>query len=384
MVTEHERALLERVAGYLSLAVARIRREEEAREAALTLQHAMLGESWLPFGFAVRYQAAVSPLEVGGDWYDVTVLDERRIGVVVGDCVGRGLTAAAVMGRLRSACQALLLTAEGPADVLTALDRLAARIPGAFATTAFCAVVDVEDGSIVYSCAGHLPGLLAHPDGATELLDRAGWVPLGVATDEPRPEASASLAPGGTLVLYTDGLIERRGEGLDLGMHRLAAELEQHAFDGPDAIADQLMSSQQPPGGYEDDIAIVLYRRPPHPLRLELPVDPQLLADMRREVRTWLTGAGIGGEHADAIVLSVGEAAANTAEHAGAAVLITVTAELTSSSLCVEVRDDGTWKTVTERRMRGHGFPIMRAMMDEVAVDHDGTGTRVRMRKQLA
>jgi anti-sigma regulatory factor (Ser/Thr protein kinase) len=347
------------------------------------LQHAMLGEPRLPVGFAARYQAAVIPLEVGGDWYDVTELDGDRIGVVVGDCVGRGVAAAAVMGRLRSACQALMLTAGGPAAVLTALDRLVSHVPGAFAATAFCAVIDAPRGEIVYSCAGHLPAMLAAPDGATEALDGARWVPLGVSASRPRPEGTATLAPGSTLVFYTDGLVERRGESLDVGLGRLAASLAARAADGPNAIADQLMRSQQPPSGYEDDIAVVLYRQPPDDLRLALAADASVLASLRRELRRWLTRAGIVGDPADEIVLAIGEAAANAAEHAGGTASLDVTVSLSRRVVSVEVRDDGIWKPAVDEPLRGHGIPIMRAMMDTLTVEHGEAGTRVRMAKEI-
>ena len=136
---------------------------EEQRQVALALQRSILGPTDLPAGLAVRYEPAGASLEVGGDWYNVVELPEGRRAVVVGDVAGRGLPAAAIMGQLRSAGRALLLENNGPAQVLRALDRFSALIPGADCTTVFCAVIDPRSSTVRYSSAGHLPALLADP-----------------------------------------------------------------------------------------------------------------------------------------------------------------------------------------------------------------------------
>src|SRR5947209_9275307 len=123
----------------------------------------MLSPTELPPGFAVRYEPAVSPLEIGGDWYDVLRVGDHRIGIIVGDCVGRGLSAAAVMGQLRASARALLLTGAQPARLLEELDSVAELIPNAFCTTVFLAVLNTRTGEFTYSCAGHLPAVLAPP-----------------------------------------------------------------------------------------------------------------------------------------------------------------------------------------------------------------------------
>ena len=119
----------------------------------------------------MRYQAASRPLQVGGDWYDVVDLDDGRIGLIVGDCVGHGLTAATVMGQLRSACRALLLENPSPRAALAGLDRFAARLPGARGTTAVCAVLNPETGELVYSSAGHPPPIVMDADGTTQVIE---------------------------------------------------------------------------------------------------------------------------------------------------------------------------------------------------------------------
>jgi serine phosphatase RsbU (regulator of sigma subunit) len=228
-------------------------------EVAITLQRAVLGPTALPPGFAVHYEPATRSLEVGGDWYDVVDLDDGRYGVVVGDVVGRGLDAAAVMGQLRSAGRALLLESRSPGQVLTALDTFAGRIPGASCTTVFCAVVEPCSGVLRYSSAGHLPAAVAD-GGSPALLDEARGLPLAVADGRPRTEAEVVLPAGATLLLYTDGLVERRGEVLDDGVARAVAALDAAQHLPPADLADALRDALLP-GPRDDDVAFLVYQR---------------------------------------------------------------------------------------------------------------------------
>ncbi|MGQ0775540.1 MAG: SpoIIE family protein phosphatase [Pseudonocardiales bacterium] len=233
---------------------------DDQRAVAVTLQSAVLGPTDLPPGFAVRYEPAAAHLEVGGDWYDVVSLAEDCVGVVVGDCVGRGLGAAAVMGQLRSACRALLLQPHrSPGQVLAALDDFAALIPDAQCTTLFCAIVDRSTGSVRYSSAGHPPGLLVHADGSSETLDAANSVPLVTMVPARRPEATATLRPGSTLLLYTDGLIERRLVPLADGISRLRASLLAARQLAADALATRLAETLLG-AEHEDDVAYLIYQ----------------------------------------------------------------------------------------------------------------------------
>ncbi|OBG81880.1 SpoIIE family protein phosphatase, partial [Mycobacterium sp. E3305] len=169
--TLEDQTLLTVLAGRLGQGLQRVHQVDQQRETALALQHAILGPADLPHGFAVRYQAASRPLQVGGDWYDIVELDDGRIAMVVGDCVGHGLAAATVMGQVRSACRALLFENPSPGAALAGMDRFAARLPGAQCTTAVCAVLNPETGELVYSSAGHPPPILVHADGTTQMLD---------------------------------------------------------------------------------------------------------------------------------------------------------------------------------------------------------------------
>jgi serine phosphatase RsbU (regulator of sigma subunit) len=230
-------------------------------EVAVTMQRAVLGPTVLPPGFAVHYQPATGTLEVGGDWYDVVDLPDGGYGVVVGDVVGRGLSAAAVMGQLRSAARALLLESRSPAHVLSALDRFAALVPGAAVSTAFCGVIDPRAGTLRYSSAGHPPAILVDAGGGWRLLEEAGSLPLVVAPTLDRPEAQVVLPAGSTLLLYTDGLVERRGEAIDEGIVRTVEVLTQGRHLDPAGLSG-LLTERLLGDAPDDDVAFLLYRRP--------------------------------------------------------------------------------------------------------------------------
>jgi serine phosphatase RsbU (regulator of sigma subunit) len=228
-------------------------------EVAVTLQRAVLGPTVLPEGFAVHYQPATGTLEVGGDWYDVVDLPGGRYGVVVGDVVGTGLSAAAVMGQLRSAGRALLLESQSPAHVLTALDRFAALVPGAAVSTVFCAVIDPVGKTLRYSSAGHPPAILVQADGSSRLLEEAASLPLAVSDDLTRPEVDVDLPDGATLLLYTDGLVERRDEAIDEGTARAVAVLTEGRHHDASSLAD-LLTDRLLAHAPDDDVAFLLYR----------------------------------------------------------------------------------------------------------------------------
>ncbi|MFE0642565.1 PP2C family protein-serine/threonine phosphatase [Streptomyces sp. NPDC058877] len=233
------------------------------REVALTLQAAMLPAPMLVghHRAAVRYRPAVGTLNVCGDWYDLVDLPGDRVAVAVGDVVGHGLEAAGVMGQLRSALSAAARVAEGPARALEALGLHARRVDGAESTTVVKIYIDWDAHTLTYSSAGHPPPALLHPDGTVTFLDQATDPPLGARPEHvPRPEATTTFAEGATLVLYTDGLIERRDEDIDVGLARLADSLARHGQADPEALADALLVDLLPPTGNTDDTALVIIR----------------------------------------------------------------------------------------------------------------------------
>ncbi|GAA2416009.1 SpoIIE family protein phosphatase [Streptomyces coeruleofuscus] len=234
------------------------------RQVAVTLQEAMLSVPDLDRHrdtIAVRYLPATTSLNVCGDWYDVVDLPPDRLSAAVGDVVGHGLHAAAVMGMLRSALSAVIRAIPSPAQALEVLGLYARSMEGATAATAVKVLIDTRSRLIIYSNAGHPPPVLLRGDGTCELLDQATDPPLGARPHHvPRPQAGLSYARGDTLVLYTDGLIERRGEDIDVSLARLTTALAQDGALAPDRLADALLTRLAVAGGGPDDIALVIIR----------------------------------------------------------------------------------------------------------------------------
>ncbi|WP_205326089.1 PP2C family protein-serine/threonine phosphatase [Glycomyces sp. YM15] len=209
---------------------------------------------------AVRYLPADDSLAVSGDWYDLIDLQDGRFSLTIGDVVGHGLEAAAVMGMLRSVLNAAVRTLERPAQALEVLGLFARSIEGAMNTTSINALVDPDSRLITYSNAGHPPPVLLHPDGECELLTQVLDPPLGARPQQvPSSQAGHAYIPGDALVLYTDGLIERRGEDIDVGLDRLISTLGRHRTHDPELLADALMSDLGVGSGLaRDDIALIV------------------------------------------------------------------------------------------------------------------------------
>jgi len=237
-------------------------RRANARESrvALTLQEAMLHSPDLPRpGVAVRYLPAVGTLNVCGDWYDVTDTPMGGFAAAVGDVVGHGLEAAAVMGMLRSALSAAMRATDGPAKALQILGLYASSVEGATSATAVKVRIDTGERVITYSSAGHLPPVLLHPGGDFELLDQATDPPLATRSEHlPRPEARLHYRGGDCLVLYTDGLVERRGEDIYEGIARLTTALAACGRLGAEQMADSVLAGLGVSNGAADDIALVV------------------------------------------------------------------------------------------------------------------------------
>jgi anti-sigma regulatory factor (Ser/Thr protein kinase) len=198
-------------------------------------------------------------------------------------------------------------------------------------------------------------------------------------------------------MLYTDGLVERRKQPLDAGIDAAAAAAAARAQDHPDDIADHVMSAMSPATGYEDDVAVLIYRHPPAPLTVQVEADdPSCLALLRARLREWMPATGIGAAEATDLMIAAGEATANAYEHAtvghpdGAPrVQITLTARAALATVQVTVADTGSWLAPPADRdrpapdTRGHGIIFMRALMDDVIIDPSAHGTTVTMTKDL-
>ena len=237
------------------------RREQEI---AQTLQRSLLsGDPPQSDDVCVEvfYRPAQAGHEVGGDWHDAFWLDdERTAGVVVGDVVGRGLEAAAVMGQLRSAVRALASTGLAPGPLLDALDGFVARHRVGRMTTVAYAQIDVTTGELRYACAGHPPPILLAPAAEPRYLWDGRSVPLdSVALRGPRSQSAAQLARGGTLLLYTDGLVERREQSLDVGLEDLLAEAARHEGDDIAGLLTSVVRAMN--DDHSDDLCLLAAHR---------------------------------------------------------------------------------------------------------------------------
>ena len=264
-ILEEERVFLEALAGQCALAVERAEMYEKEHTAAVTLQRSLLaGELPSVLGLALDARYLPRSTDVGGDWYDVFRLPDRRLAVTVGDVMGKGLLAAAGMGRVRNALRALALTDPRPAAVLAGLDRLfAATELEEQVTTVSYLVIDPETGEGQAGNAGHPPTLLLTP-GALPVLDGAeAGTPLGWAS--PRRQHAFRLPPGSTAVFYSDGLVENRMRGLDSGLDelvRIAAGAPQDLVGAPGRLLQYLLDNML--AGYEqdDDVTVLVMHVP--------------------------------------------------------------------------------------------------------------------------
>jgi PAS domain S-box-containing protein len=268
-ITEEERVFLEALAGQCALAVERAEMYEREHNAAVTLQRSLLPDK-LPdvpgLALDARYLPVTRNMEIGGDWYDVFRLPDGRLAVTVGDVMGKGLQAAAGMGRVRNALRALALTDPRPAAVLSGLDRLfsATELEEQVTTVSYL-VIDPETGEGQAGNAGHLPTLLLTP-GALPVLDQAeAGTPLGWPS--PRKQHAFRLPPGSTAVFYSDGLVENRVRGLDAGLDELvsiAAGAPEDLQDAPGRLLQYLLDHMLAGHEQDDDVTVLVMHVPGH------------------------------------------------------------------------------------------------------------------------
>jgi PAS domain S-box-containing protein len=264
-ILEEERVFLEALAGQCALAVERAEMYEKEHTAAVTLQRSLLpGELPSVPGLALDARYLPRSTDVGGDWYDVFRLPDRRLAVAVGDVMGKGLLAAAGMGRVRNALRALALTDPRPAAVLAGLDRLfTATEREEQVTTVTYLVIDPETGEGQAGNAGHPPTLLLTPDALPVLDSAEAGTPLGWAS--PRRQHAFRLPPGSTAVFYSDGLVENRMRGLDKGLDelvRIAASAPQDLVDTPGRLLQYLLDNMLAGHEQDDDVTVLVMHVP--------------------------------------------------------------------------------------------------------------------------
>ncbi|MEU6061044.1 SpoIIE family protein phosphatase [Streptomyces sp. NPDC047097] len=245
-------------------AVERLRASERRhRETAVTLQRSLLPQELEQpddLRVAATYQPGVTDAAVGGDWYDVITLGAGRTALVIGDVMGRGVRAAAVMGQLRTAVRAYARLDLPPHEVLQLLDGLAAEIDASQIATCVYAVHDPNEGRLVYASAGHLPILVRDEDGTVRRASDPTGPPLGTG-GWLHSSGSIALPPGSTAVLYTDGLVERRREDIDEGVSALERALT-GATGSPQVVCDRLLRSLGVTAEHDDDVAVLVLQHP--------------------------------------------------------------------------------------------------------------------------
>ncbi|HVU71517.1 MAG TPA: SpoIIE family protein phosphatase, partial [Mycobacteriales bacterium] len=308
-----------------ALAVDNARLYARERDAAVTLQRSLLPPALpdLPgLSVAARYLPGTAGTEAGGDWYDVIPLPHGRVGLAIGDVMGRGLRAAAVMGQVSAALRAYALEGSSPSQLLARLDRVVTALHGTSLTTCAYAVFDPATGALRLALAGHPPPLrvLFAGDGAAEAeyVDVEPGLPLGVETSD-YPEAALALPRGGALVLYTDGLVESRNGGLDPGLDRLRDVARTPRPDDrgmATALADDIVTTLSEHRDEGDDTALlVLVRETALVATWDLPETPDGAGMARREITSVIDAWGLAALRDD-VVLLVSELVTNALRHA--------------------------------------------------------------------
>ncbi|MFI8890698.1 SpoIIE family protein phosphatase [Streptomyces paradoxus] len=335
-----ERALLTACAGLAGQALVRARAFDAEHELVGMLQRQLLPRSLprLPGAVAVaRYLPSTAGLELGGDWYDVIPLPDNHVALVIGDVQGHSAGAATLMGQMRTALRAYAVEGHPPDVVVAHANRLLMDMESDLFATCCYVDVDLEEGSAWCVRAGHLPPVLRHPDGRTEIAEAEGGPPLGVVARADFPMSPLRLSPGIMIALATDGLVETPGSDIDEGMNHLAEQLAGAAPTDLGLVADALLGNAP----RSDDVALLLMRYDGmdlRPLRESWTVwrVPQAVGHARRFARRTLRSWGVTAEY-DAVLLVVSELVTNALVHTDGKVRMDLT--LVNNRLRVAIAD---------------------------------------------
>ncbi len=383
--TPDESELLQTAADRAALAIEQARLYEQ-RRVAEALQRQLLSAG-VPetsgLEVAARYLPAAGG-RLGGDWYDVFQLAGGRVAGAVGDVVGHGLDPAAVMAQLRTAVRAYAADGYEPADVVGRVNHLMWHLGPLAMTTLAYLVLDPATESLQIVNAGHPPPLIAEPGAAPRFLDAPRGVALGATSTAVYEAGTTALPTGSTVLLYTDGLIERRTEPLDTGLERLRA-LAAGGADDVERLCETIVS-RLVPDAPTDDVACIAVRVPPltDKLRTSWKATPDSLAGVRYLLGRWLHGRGATRDEIYDITVAAQEACTNAIEHAyspGPAGF-EVTGDFAAGRVRIAVRDQGHWRAPRGFN-RGRGLPMMRALMDTVDVRSTEEGTEVVLERML-
>ena len=385
--TADDLAVAEELSQRASLAVDKARAYERERSIAVTLQRSLL-RTRLPqipgITLASRYLPARHEAEVGGDWYDAVLLPEGQLAVIMGDVAGRGIQAAAVMGQLQNAVRAYAAEGYGPDEILR---RVARMLDLREMATLLILIFDPVTHGVRYANAGHMPPLVLSPDGGVRALE-GGAAPLSIVSPEVTyVNHEAQLDPGSTVLLYTDGLVEVRGESIDQGLTRLTEVLRTTPVDDVEGALNHVLFGmlQDEPG--IDDVALLALHAgvlDPAVLRLRLAASPDAAPLLRHTLRRWMGQSLLEPAEIFDLTVAAGEAFANAIEHAYGAgdASVEVEARVDGDVVRVKVRDWGRWREQRGQH-RGRGLALMRGLMDEVDVTSGPDGTTVRMWRRV-
>ena len=401
----------ERVAARIAAeaqAQAMSQRYEQVRLSATVMQQALLASS-LPVlpgvDIAAEYLVAAEDTAAGGDWFDAIPVGNRVV-FVVGDVVGHGIGAAAVMSQLRTALRLQLFQGLGVGECLAAVDRFSALVPGAKSATVCVGALDVETGEFEYCTAGHPPPLLVAADGQVRFLEPSGAGPLGRGAADAGDDRDAFpvrtefLDVGDAVLLYTDGLIERPGRPVAASTAEFA-DLAGNVMKGGgfpigsarpiERLCTQTLELLLRSTGYNDDVTLLAAQRitRPRPLHITLGATPQAAGVVRAELRRWLSDVGAEAPDVLAAVHALSEYVENAAEHAyrdQSPGSITVDVELSSDGVVeASVIDYGRWRTTsTAPSTRGRGLALAEMLGTKCEVVGNTQGTTVRFSLRLS
>lgn len=344
---------------------------EQQRHIALTLQRSLMGTPPALPGLATasRYRPATQGAGVGGDWFDLIPLGADRVGVLIGDVMGRGLEAAAVMGQLRSAAHALAKTGMQPRQLMQALDTCVGDLDVPDQLVTCCYLVIAPDAGTVTVCsAGHLPVLVAGVDEGVNALPCPVNAPLGVG-DILYEQSSSEIAPGATLVLYTDGLIETPGSDIEVRIGELTLLLNKLFVGTPclEAAADHVLAGLLPDAdGHNDDVTLLIAQLPAAPLAAvttHFPAAPASVPEGRAFLHKALTSWNCT-QRADDALLLLSETLTNAVQHSEGPIGLHL--HRTATDLTVEVSDPSPQlpqpRVAVEEAESGRGLILVRAL----------------------